>query len=300
MQSLSPLAEDLRYALRMIRKRPGFAAIAVTVLALGIGANAAVFSIVNGLLLRPLPFPQLDRLVEIRSIDPRRPNVALAVAPADYLDWKQRGSSFQRMSAYAFHDYDLGAGRGNPEWLRGVRVSTDFLATLGVTPALGRDFQSSEDQPGRSQVVLISDSLWRNRFGADPHVVGRIALLDSTPYTVIGVMPAGFEFPFPGMGVWTPLDLIPSERTDRRTHAVLVAARMRDGVSLDQARVEMDAQAARLAKEYAETNRDRGAGVVLLRERQGEISKPFLMLLQATAFFVLLIACANLANLQLA
>ena len=204
------------------------------------------------------------------------------------------------MAAYAFHDYDLGGERGNPEWLRGVRVSTGFLATLGVTPALGRDFQNGEDQPGRSQVVLISDSLWRNRFGADPHIGGRIVLLDSTPHTVIGVMPAGFEFPFPGMGVWTPLDLSPAERTDRRTHALLVAARLRDGVSMDQARVEMDAQAARLAKEYAETNRDRGAGVVLLRERQGEVAKPFLMLLQATAFFVLLIACANLANLQLA
>ena len=300
MNPAADLMQDFLYAVRMIRKRPGFAAVAVTVLALGIGANSAVFSVVNALLLRPVPFPELDRLVALRTIDPRRPLVSMPVAPADYLDWKRHSHSFEHLAAYTFHDYDLTGERGDPEGLRGVQITTDFLQTLRVKPALGRDFRASEDERGQNQVVILSDALWRTRFRSDPAVVGQTIRLDSRPFLVVGVMPADFEFPLPVVRLWTPLALAPADRNERRTQFVYTAARLRDGVSLAQARAEMDIQAQRLSREYPDTNKDRGIGIVLLREGQAEFSKPFLTLLQATALFVLLIACANLANLQLA
>lgn len=292
--------QDLRYAFKMLRKRPAFTITAIVVLALGIGANSAVFSVVNALLVRPLVLPQLDRLVEVRDVTPGQPREAVGVTPADYLDWKARANSFQSISAYGFHDFGLASEGGEPIGVRGAQVTADFLRTLGTAPRLGRGFEAGEDQPGRAQVAVLTDALWRNRFAADASVVGRTIQLDAQPFTVIGVMPPEFEFPFSGAAVLTPLTWSPARRNDRRGYGVLTVARLRDGVSLARARSEMSAQALRLAREYPETNAGRGAGVVLLRERQGEFSKPFLLLMQATAIFVLLIACANLANLQLA
>lgn len=292
--------QDLRYAFRMLRKRPGFAAVAISALGLGIGANSAVFSVTNAILLRPFPFPRIDRLVEVRSIDPRRPGVALPMAPADFLDVRDRAQSFEHLAAYAFHDYDLAAASGDPESVRGFQVTADFLATLRARPAVGRDFRPDENEPGHEQVALIGDGLWRSRFGADPGILGKMLLLDGRPFTIVGVMPRGFEFPMPEAALWTPLAIGPAQRSERRNQSWLTAARLRDGVTLDRARAELAALAARLERAYPDTNENRGAGAVLLRERQGEFSKPFLALLQATALFVLLIACANLANLQLA
>lgn len=294
------LTQDLRYALRMIRKRPVFAVVAVIALAFGIGANTAVFSVVNAILLRPFDFPEPDRLVSLRAADPRRPNVALMVTPADYFDWTRRCSSFESMSASTIHDYVLRTDGGDPESIRGVQVTTSFLTTLGATPAFGRPFRPGEDEPGHDQVVLLSDMLWRQRFAADRSVVGRTILLDGRRFLIIGVMPPGFEFPLPAAALWTPLALTPPEREDRRTQYLVAAARLRKGVSIAQARSELIVQAERLEREHPDTNVNRSAGVVPLREWQGEFSKPFMTLLQATALFVLLIACANLANLQLA
>ena len=188
------LTHDIRYALRMIAKRPVFAAVAVTALALGIGANSAVFSVVNAMLIRPHAFPDLDRSVAIHTFDSRSVMKASPVAPADYLDWQERMSSFQRISAYYYRDYTLTNVDGDPETLRAVVMSTDMLSTLGVKPPMGRGFLPGDDQSGHDQVVILSDSLWRSRYSADPHIVGRTILLDSKPYEVIGVMGRGFEF----------------------------------------------------------------------------------------------------------
>lgn len=294
------LTLDLRYAFRMLRKRPAFTLLAIAVLALGIGANSAVFSVVNALILRPLALPKLDQLVEIRDVTAHQQKDAVTVTAADYLDWKRWAASFQSVSAYTFHDFNLASEGGEPEGVTGLRVSSDMLHTLGIAPAIGRDFRAGEDQPGAAPVALLSDALWRNRFAADRGIVGRTIQLDSQPFLVIGVLPAGFEFPIPAIGLWTPLALSPAQRNDRQIHSLLATARLRDRVSLAQARAEMAALAQRLARAYPETNAARGATVVLLRERQGDYSKPFLVLLQATALFVLLIACGNLANLQLA
>jgi putative ABC transport system permease protein len=296
----SDLTQDVRYALRMIRKRPIFAVVAVAALALGIGANTAVFSIVNAILLRPFDFPDPDRLVSLRGADPHRPNVALMITPADYYDWTRRCNSFKSMSASTIHDYVLRTDGGDPESIRGVQVTSSFLSTLGAKPALGRPFRRGEDEPGHDQVVLLSDTLWRQRFAADRSVVGRTILLDGRRFLIIGIMPQGFEFPLPAAALWTPMALTPAEREDRRTQYLMAAARLRDGVSISQAQAELMVQAQRLEKEHPDTNINRSAGVVPLREWQGEFSKPFMTLLQATALFVLLIACANLANLQLA
>ena len=208
------LTQDIRYGVRMIRKRPGIAAVAVMTLALGIGANSAVFSMLNALLLRPLDFPELDRLVEIREVDPHRPLEPLAASPADYLDWKKRSTSFGHLAAYVLHDYNLTGAGGEPEVLRGMRVTTDFLQTLRVKTALGRDFHTGEDERGQEQVAILTDALWRRRFASDPMIVGRTILLDSQTFLVVGVLRPGFDFPFPGIGLLSPLALSPSDRTD--------------------------------------------------------------------------------------
>ena len=284
----------------MIAKRPVFAALAVAVLALGIGANSAVFSMVNAFILRPLDLPQLDRLVEIREFTGRQQRDAVTVTAADYLDWKRSARSFAGISAYGVREFDLASEGSEPQGVMAVQASADMLHTLGVAPAVGRDFLPGEDEPGARPVALVSDALWRNRFGGDRGIVGREIQIDSRPFLVVGVLPANFEFPIPAIGLWTPLALTPAQRNDRRNHTLGTAARLRDGVSLEQARAELDALAHRLARIYPETNAARGATAVLLRERQGDYSKPFLGLLQATAILVLLIACANLAYLQLA
>ena len=293
------LTADVRYALRMIRKRPAFASVAVVALALGIGANSAVFSVVNALLLRPLDFPELDRLVEIRDVMPKRPFVDRGVTPADFFDWQQRSKAFESMTAYTFGDFEF-TGAGDPEGVFAVQVMTNFLQTLKARPALGRDFRAGENEPGHDRVVILSDALWRNRFGADPKVIGRTVQLNMKNYEVIGVMPPGFDFPVPGTALWTAMAITPADRADRKSHRYRTAARVRAGATVEQANVELAGHARQLATEYPDTNVERGTQLVLMRERQGHFSKPFLKLLQATAIFVLLIACANLANLQLA
>lgn len=299
MSLTADLFQDLRYALRLLRKRPAFALVSVIALALGIGANAAVFSVVNALILNPLSFPELERLAEVRDVDAHQPQVARTATPADYLDWRERSKSFESLSAYTIHDFDLSAG-GDPMGLSGSKVSVDFFDTLRAAPALGRPFRKGDDEPGNDQVVILSDTLWRHQFGADPTAVGRTILLDSKPFVIVGVMAPRFDFPLPGTALWSPLAFSAAGRADRRTHSLLTVGRLKEGVSLQAARSEMDSHARSLAREYPATNARRRAGVVELRERQGEFSKPFLILLQATAVFVLLIACANLANLQLA
>lgn len=284
------LMNDVRYSLRIIRKRPGFATIAILALALGIGANSAVFSIVNAVLLRPLAFPDLDRLVEIRDASNRG-----SVPTADYLDWKARAASFEELAAYTYMNVHLANDGSDPAGVFGSAISANLLKTLGAKPAHGRDFAPEEEG-----IALISDTLWRERFASDPAILGRQMLLDRKPHIVVGILPADFDFPLPRVSVWTPLNFTAAERADRRRASLHVVGRLKDGVSRSMAAAEMGTQARRLAEEHPETNANRHTKLVLLRERQIEYSGPFLTLLQAAAAFVLLIACANLANLQLA
>jgi hypothetical protein len=181
---LSNFLQDVRYAARMIRKRPVFAAVATVALALGIGANSAVFSVTNGVLLRPLPFQDLDRLVGIRNVDPRRPNVAKSMAMADFIDIRERNKSFERVSAYTFHDFDMSSPGQEPEGCVGANVTWDFFTSLRARPMLGRDFREGEDEPGSPDVVILSNALWRTQFASDPSVAGRTIHLDSRPFQV--------------------------------------------------------------------------------------------------------------------
>lgn len=295
---LDQVVQDIRYAVRRLRKSPAFVAAAVLVLALGTGANTAVFSFVNGLLLRSLPFSDLDRLVTVRESNTQGFKLPMA-APGDFVDWRAQAPGFESLAGYVFRDYSLGGGK-EPEGAFGVQVSARFFEALGVRPALGRAFLPEEETAGRNRVVIISHRLWVRRFGSDRNMVGRTIVVDETPHVLVGVMAQDFEFPFPGVEIWSPLSLTDAERTDRREHFVVTVGRLKPEVSINQARAELSAVARRLEIEHPLTNSGRGVEVVALRDQQGDFTRPFLVLMQAAAILVLLIACANVANLQLA
>jgi putative ABC transport system permease protein len=301
--------EDFRFAFRMLRKSPGFTAIAVLVLGLGIGANTAVFSFLNGLFLRPFPFEKLDALVTLWETHPQQERQAdaahagsgirNAVPPADYLEWK-KSAAFEHVAAYRYRELNLSGGVDQPERVRGVLVAGEFFSMLGVRPMLGRGFLPEEETPGSDGVALLSHVLWKNRFGADPEVLGKTCALNGRTFTVVGVMPAEFDFPLGGVRIWLPLALSGSDWSDRATLSLLVLARLKDGVSLDQARSELAGITARLEQQYPQTNTGRRAALVPLGEQQVSLLSSFALLFQAAAGFVLLITCANLANLLLA
>ena len=291
------LRGNLRYALRMMGKSPGFTVIAVGSLALGIGANTAMFSVVQGIILAPLPFRDADRLVflwqnrpGVPQLDPSYPN---------FEDWERTSQSFDRMSALVFHNFDLTAP-GRAEHLLGMRASSSFLATLGVTPAMGRDIASTEDQPNAPPVVLISDRLWKERFAADRRVAGRSLIMDGKSFTVIGVLPAGFHF-LADADVITPLGPhMPAIYAERSVNALAVLGRLKSGVTMGQAEAEMNAIQQNLDRLYPDANRGTGIAVTsLMQQIVGDVRGTVLLLFGAVSL-VLLITCANLANLLLA
>jgi len=297
--------QDVRYGLRALRKSPGFTAVAVLVLALGIGANTAIFSVVNAVLLRPLPFDQPGRLVSLYHIPPQAlfPGMSLfSVSPANFLDWRAEAHGFEGMSAYGFGRYTL-TGKGQPEAIRTVGVTHGFFSVLHAQPLLGRVFAEGEDQAGRDHEVVLSYDLWRTHFGADPAIVGQNIQLNDEAYTVIGVMPRGFEFPIDPSyrpQLWKPQNWTAEDRAVRDDHNYDVIARLKPGVTLDQAKAELATISDRLAREYPKDDRGWGATAVPLREDiVGDVRTPLLILLGAVAL-VLLIACANIANLVLA
>ena len=292
--------QDLRYALRGFRRNPGFALAALTVLALGIGANAAIFTVVDAVLLKPLPYREPDRLVMVWHTPPpaQFPGMTrFAVSAANYLDWERQQHVFERMSLMGFRLYML-TGRGKPEQLQAQAVSAGFFETLGLDPLSGRWLHPEEDQPGRNRVVVLSYRLWQNRFGGDPAIVGRSIQLDGQPHVVVGIM--GRDFTFPDWAqLWTPLGLDEKARAVRGEHSLMTIARLKPGVEVAQAQAEMTAISRRLEQQYPEDNKGWGAVVVPLRDDMvGELRPSLLVLLGAVAF-VLLIACANVANLVL-
>jgi predicted permease len=300
----SVMLSDLAYAFRSLKNSPGFTVVAILTLALGVGANTAVFSLVNSVLLRPLPYPDPDRLVMVWESAPFFGIRDSPVAPANYADWKARSRSFQDIGAIEDRGYNL-TGEGTPEVVLGSLTTAGLFRALGTRPALGRVFRDDEDRVGAAKVALISDAFWRRRFGADPKVLGRTIRLNQEQHTIVGVLAPGTEPPaayIPQVGeVWTPLSssYTPKQLEDRGRHNWMVIARLRPGVTLANADAEMHAIGAGLAREYPDTNEKVSAFVAPLREHFVQSSRTILAILLGTVAFVLLIACSNLANLLL-
>ncbi|HEU0180063.1 MAG TPA: ABC transporter permease [Blastocatellia bacterium] len=296
---MQTLWQDLRYGARMLWKNQGFTTIAVITLALGIGANTAIFSLTNALVLRPFDFPDLDRLVMVYGTMSQQGSEFYGMAPADYADLRRQQSAFVDLAAYQQSNATL-TGVGEPERVQNVNVAAGFFRLLGAEAALGRVFLPEEEQAGRDQVVVLSYGLWRQRFGADPKIVGATVSLDGKAYTVIGVMPANFNFPKP-VELWTPLALGNEAWNERQDRSLSVVARLKTDVELGQANAEIGILAQRLATQYPQTNTGRGLTIKLLRQRaNGKYNDVFVGLLMAAVGFVLLIACVNIANMQLA
>ena len=297
----SDLGQDIRYALRMLAKNPAFTAIAIIALALGIGANTAIFSVVNAVLLRPLPFKHPEQLVMLWENAAHLGFPKDTPSPANFLDWQKQGQSFSGMAAMVERSFNL-TGVGEPERLEGRRVSANLFDLLGVPALLGRSFVADDDRPG-THVVLLSHALWQRRFGSDPSVIGRALTLNGENYTVVGIMPPFVQLPGYSTRndqLWVPIAFPQEEASQRGNHFLEVIARLKPGMTLKQAQVEMETIAARLAQQYPDYNKRRGAVVVPLHEQIVGDIKPALLILLGAVGFVLLIACANVANLLLA
>jgi len=295
------ILRDLRHGFRLLMNSPAFTAAAVIVLALGIGANTAIFSVVSAVLLRPLPFEDPSRLVQIWHTPPQKsfPGVKeFAVSSANYLDWKAQNHAFEQMSIYNSGSPNL-TGTGEPESLRGRHVEPTYFSVLRVRPMLGRTFSEEENGAGHDNVVVLSYDFWKTRFAANPAIVGQQVTLDGLAHTIVGVMPPKFGYPNPPQ-VWLPMSWTDKDRAVRGEHHYGVIARLKPGVDLKQAQAEMDTISNRLAQQYPADDAGWGAIVVPMREELvGEVRPALLILLGAVAF-VLLIACANVANLVLA
>ena len=298
---MNQLRQDFRFAFRMMRKSKLFTIIALLTLAIGIGANTAIFSVVYGVLLRPLPFRDPTRLVYLWHTPPQSnfPGMKIfAVSAANYFDWKAQSQSFESMVITSRVGLNL-TGGGEPQALRGLQVSPEYLTVLGVSPLLGRGFAPDEDQPGHDHVVILSYGLWKSRFASDPKIIGHTINLDEAPYTVIAVMPRSFHFPDTAE-FWCPMSWTPASRSVRGEHHYVVIARLKPGADMRAAQAEMDTISQRLAQQYPADNNGWGATIVPLREQMVGDVRPALLVLLGAVVFVLLIACANVANLMLA
>ena len=294
---MDALARDLRFAGRMLVRDPGFTLLAVLALALGIGATTAIFTVVDAVLLRPLPYRNSDRLV----VALHGPTASGPVSPADYLDYHRSARSFERLSAAQAWGATLGGGE-RPERLNGLQVSADLFDLLGVPPLAGRTFVQGDDGPGRDRVVVLSHALWQRRFASDTSVIGRAIPLDGEPFVVVGVMPRGFRFaPFwqTRAEMWVPLSLA-KRLDDRGGRSLRLFGRLRDGVTVSAAQAEMTGLAAGLARTHPATNTDLGITVRPLLDKVVSGIRSTLLALLTMVTFVLLIACANVANTLLA
>ena len=292
--------QDLRYAFRTLAKSPGFAGVAVLAIALGVGPNSAVFSIINAVLLRPLPFRDSERVVMLWETMKSRGFDQLPVSGPTFLDWKRDARSFENMvPAFALPEYGFNlTGGGEPERVRGGMAGAAFVDVMGITPSVGRGFLPDEDRPGAPKVVLIGYSLWQRRFGSDPRIIGRSVGLDGTAYTVIGVLPGELSA-VGNVDVWVPIGRDIAQ-DNRANHNFGIIARLKPGVTTAQAQAEMNGIAQRLAKVYPATNRGIGVLVISFHDLLSNVARPAFMVLFAAVGFLLLIACANVASLLLA
>jgi len=302
------LIQDLRYGLRLLARSPGFTAIALLTLTLGIGATAAIFSVVDAVLLRALPYRDPQRLVSVFEDASEAGFPRNTPAPANYADWKAQTQIFEDVAAAAtggkWHVLNLtgetAAGAGEPEKLESASVTENLFAVLGARPAVGRVFLPEEDRPGAAHVVLLSHGLWMRRFGGDRGLVGRAILLNGEKCTVVGVMPSGFAYPSHEIDLWTPMAFTPQQLTERGSHYLTVVARLRAGVTLAQANAGLQVLCRRLARAYPETNAEISRFFAEpLQDTYTQGARTGLTVLMAAVGFILLIACANIANLLL-
>lgn len=294
---LEDLAQDMRYSARMLKKAPSFALVAVITLAVGIAANTTIFSMTDALILRPFNFPNQQRLLMVWERGENEGGFDHGpVAPGNFNDWREQNQSFERLVAIDWRSFDL-TGAHQPERFVGHGVSAGFFDALGIKPALGRAFLPGEDEPGRDQVVVLKHSLWERRFGSDPHIVGRTLTLNSKTFTVIGVAPPDFNFPFSGGEIWAPLAFDDKTKQERRNHSMRAMGLLRPGVSTAQANADLDAISRRAQRLFPETNAGRSANVVDMTEDFVRNVKIYVTPLVGTVAFVLLIACANVANM---
>jgi putative ABC transport system permease protein len=293
---MQTLLQDLRYASRSLWKSPGFAIVAAATLAIGIGANTAIFSIIETVLLRPLPFrnpEQLLRLYETESAPGTYP-----FSGPDFIDWKKQNSTFQDMALFNWlQDMNLSV-KGRPDHVAALPAEANFFTLLGVTPLLGRTFAPGEDQPGKDQVAILSYGLWNSHFAGDPHVVGQTLSLNSKKYTVIGVAPETFRYPSRAQ-LWIPLDVDSKTLGTRGSHWAQAIGRMKPGVTIRQAQADLTLVASRLEQQYPDSNYKVGASVISLHEDLAGNSRSSLLMMLSAVGLVLLIACANVANLLL-
>jgi len=302
------LLQDLRYGFRTLLKHRSFTFIAIFTLALGIGANTAMFSVVNAVLLRPLPYNDPARLVTIWEESPDRGLYQIPVSYANLRDWVDQNQSFEQISAYTFINRNL-TGAGEPARLLGVRSSANLFSLVGATPMLGRAFLPGEDNEGAARVVILAHVLWQSRFNSDPGIVGKSITLNNQNYTVVGVMPASFQFPvgfgYLGKVINDPVELyVPLSPTTgelrRGNYSFFAIGRLKSGISIDQARADMTTIERRLEQQYPEGNSGIGISLVLTQEQTVKEIRPALLVLLGAVVFMLLIACANIANLLLA
>jgi putative ABC transport system permease protein len=295
---MNTLLHDIRYGFRMLVKHKGFTAVALIALALGIGANTAIFSLVDGVLLRPLPFPEAERIVYFEGRNLSQGITDSNISYLDFTDWSQQRDVFSAAAAYWTASANLGADGAEPERVQRVGVTNSFFNVLNVQPFLGRVFRPDEDQPDTLTVAIVSHGLWKRRFGSDPDIIGKQVQINARPITVVGVMPQGFEFPEQTQ-IWVPsgVKLSDEPRENRSWSAI---ARLERGVDLKEAQTRVSAINARLAQQFPDRNKGWDASLSLLHERLVRQIKPSLLALLGAVGFVLLIACANVANLLLA
>jgi putative ABC transport system permease protein len=291
------LQQDLRYAGRTFARTPGFSVVAILVLALGIGANTAVFSVTDSVLIRPLPFPDSDRLVKVWEKLPGYRQMELS--PANYRDWRRMNTAFDDLGAFTTYAFNL-IGQGSPQRIQGAAVTGNLFTVLGAPALLGRRIGPEDDREGAPRTVVLSYGLWRRAFGGDTGVLGRKLSLDGMPHVVIGVMPPAFHFPDQEVELWIPFAFPAEAFADRNDNYLDGVARLRRGVSLRQARADMDLVAGRLRREYPKELEHTAASVNLMQDEIPEQRRLLLMALAGAAFCVLLMACTNLANLLFA
>ena len=294
---MDTLLQDLRYAARKLLRTPGFTLVAVATLALAIGATTAVYSIVDGVLLEPLPFHEPDRLVRVESVD--RQGKSFPISPADYLDYGAQTSSFSGMAQFMAGSGNFATNDGEPTRLDRLTVGPSFFSVLGLNPVRGRFFAGAEGEPGSQGVVVISEKLWRSRFAAASDAIGRTITIDERPFTIIGIAPKSADYP-QSVDVWTPRTIMPSsDPSARGGHAFYAVARLKPGVTVARGKADISAVAKRLSEQYPETNSGFGASIAPLQEQLVGNLRPTLFAILGSVAFVLLIACANVANLLL-
>jgi putative ABC transport system permease protein len=300
---MQTVLQDLRYAVRMMANNRGFTAVAVLALALGIGANTIIFSVVDSVLLRSLPYKDADRLVsnwETNLQENHRPDQDAQVAgSANFIDWSSQNQVFADMAAYINWTYNL-TGVDDPERIESAVVTGSFFDVLATEPTLGRVIIPDDDQPGKDTVAVLSYGFWQRRFGADPAIIGKTITLNRNSFTVVGVMPNNFKFPDAKVELWVPFGFSPAQKQDRAGKFLKVIARLKPNVKIDQARAAMSAIAGQLEQQYPATNTGWGVELAPLQENEVSQIRPALLLLLGAVGFVLLIACANVSNLLLA